>query len=109
MKSFDLFRLANPTARGPERRKAKTSNFKGLERRAGPERRGLNYGLTFKTSAALAPLEEWLAENFPGQHRFTIEDMSEDLLVKHVRVLFTDDADRQDFREYLRDYLKNYR
>lgn len=109
MKSFDLFRLGNSAPRGPERRKSSKPDFKGLNRRAGADRRGLTYGLTFKTVAALAPLEEWLVENFPDQHRFTIEDMSEDLSVKHVRVLFTDDVDRQEFREYLKDYLKNYR
>ncbi len=109
MRVFDLFRPTPSTERGPDRRSTSGQSFKGLNRRNGADRRGLRFGLTFKTTEPLAPLEEWLAESFPDLHRFTIEDMSEDLSVKHVRVIFANETDRATFREYLKDYLHRYR
>lgn len=72
--------------------------YDGPDRRHGDDRRGLSFGLRFTTGRRLSVLEEWLDDNCGGGYHLAIEDMSEDLGRKTVRVMFSRDEDRQKFR-----------
>ena len=105
MKLFDLGDGGNFGRSGKERRQG-SGGYEGKERRSGVDRRGLKFGLRFRTSWALAPLEDWLSETFPGQHQFQIEEISEDFTYKDVKVLFATDEQRNRFKAILTTYLK---
>jgi len=87
--------------RSGERRRNGGDGYDGPERRSGADRRGLTYGLKFRTQGSLAALEEWLDARFPGDYRLTIEGMSDDLRTKEVRAVFA----REDQRAALKFYL----
>lgn len=95
------------TPRKGDRRKAGSdANYTGPERRRGVDRRGLGFGLRFKTERAVGPIEEWLDEHMPDQHRITIEGISEDLSVKDVRVVFASAEQRETFKAALSIYIQ---
>jgi len=109
MKLFDLFGKSpdDKTPRSGDRRRAGSdAHYTGPERRIGADRRGLSYGLKFKTKRAVAPIEEWLDRYMPGQHRLTIEGMSDDLTTKDVRVVFATEEQRTTFRAGLSLYIQ---
>ncbi|MEQ8322267.1 MAG: hypothetical protein RH946_18545 [Rhodospirillales bacterium] len=109
MKFFDLGRPApeksNPRD-GDRRKTGSDAHYSGLDRRAGVDRRGLGFGLKFKTERAIGPIEDWLHEHMPHQHRLTIEGMSDDLTTKEVRVVFAREDQRVIFKAALSHYIK---
>lgn len=101
------FRIPQPEAPGPEHeprteidRRKSDKPYDGPDRRHGGDRRGLSFGLRFTTGRRLSDLEEWLDDNCGGGYHLAIEDMSEDLGRKTVRVAFSRDEDRQKFRQH---------
>lgn len=103
MKFFSLGSSSgDKTPRTGERRTSEDDSRQGgPDRRAGADRRGLTYGLKFKTGRAVGPIEDWLEDNFPGEYRLTIEGMSDDLHTKEIRVVFADDDQRVTFKAFL--------
>lgn len=93
--------------RADERRKESKASFDGPDRRQGADRRGLKYGLKFKTSSAVGPIEDWLNDNFPGESHLAISGMSDDFAVKEIQVSFASADDRQNFKDFLSDYLNS--
>ena len=91
---------------GDRRRAGSDAAYTGPERRQGPDRRGLAYGLKFKTKRAVGPIEEWLERYMPGDHRLTIEGMSDDLTTKEVRVVFATEEQRTTFKAALSIYIQ---
>lgn len=109
MKLFDLGRSSpdpsNPR-KGDRRKAGSDEHYSGLERRTGVDRRGLGFGLKFKTDRAIGPIEDWLHEHMPQQHRLTIEGLSDDLTTKEVRVVFAQEDQRVLFKAALSHYIK---
>ncbi|MGJ3258048.1 MAG: hypothetical protein ACFE0S_00455 [Rhodospirillales bacterium] len=95
------------TPREGDRRKAGSeADYKGKERRQDADRRGLAYGLRFKTERAVGPIEDWLQENMPNLHRITIEDMSDDFYTKELRAVFASEDLRETFKAALGTYIR---
>lgn len=95
----------NRTPRGRDRRRAgSTVSYDGPERRSGVDRRGLIYGLKFKTERPVGPIEDWLDDNFPGDYRLSIEGISDDLHTKEVRAVFAHEDQRVTFKAFLVTY-----
>ncbi len=98
---------SDKTPRSGDRRKAGSgAHYTGPERRQGADRRGLGYGLKFKTERAVGPIEEWLDRYMADQHRLTIEGMSDDLTIKDVRVVFATEEQRATFKAALSIYIQ---
>lgn len=100
------FRVAKPepTAaeteqRGRDERRQQQKSFDGDDRRHGGDRRGMRFGLRFTTTRRLTELEDWLDINCRAGYHLAIEDMSETLDRKTVRIMFGSDEERQDFRQ----------
>ena len=103
--SFKIPRPEGPSAknehRSEENRRKAQQPYDGPDRRHGADRRGMSFGLRFTTGRRLSEIEEWLDANCSGGgYNLAIEDMSEDLGRKTVRVMFDRDEDRQRFRDY---------
>lgn len=109
MKLFELLFASTGRRRQDDRRKRRDPNYKGPERRKGPDRRGLSFGLTFETFRALGPVEDWLEGMMAGRYRLSIEGISDDLDSKQVRVMFAHEADREAFKAYIADYIDGHR
>lgn len=109
MNLFELLFSSPGTRRRDDRRKRRDANYAGVERRNGPDRRGLPYGISFETVRALGPLEDWLEDMMAGRYRLSIEGISEDLDSKNVRVMFAHEADREAFKAYVADYIDGLR
>jgi len=109
MNFFELLFSSPGTRRREDRRKQRDINYKGIDRRKGPDRRGLPYGISFETFRALAPLEEWLEEMMAGRYRMSIDGISDDLDSKSVSVMFAHEADREAFKAYVADYIDGRR
>ena len=67
---------------------AERTDFKGVDRRKNGVRTTFACGLTFKTSFAIGPIEDWLKEHFEDEYRLNFQDISNDLSVKQIRVAF---------------------
>jgi hypothetical protein len=109
MKLFNLGGKApvDKTPREGDRRKAGSDrSYTGPERRQNADRRGLGYGLKFKTERAVGPIEDWLQANMPGLHRITIEGMSDDLYTKELRAVFASEDLREKFKAALGTYIR---
>lgn len=72
--------------------------YDGNERRQRGDRHGMPFGLKFTTTRGLTEIEDWLDENCRSGYHLAIEDMSEALDSKTVRIMFSSDEERQDFR-----------
>ena len=110
MKLFNLGKKDTPAAKNPrggDRRQNTNTGFAGEDRRKATDRRGLLVGLKFKTSKAVGPIEDWLQDQFPGEHHFNIEGMSEDLYIKEVKVVFASVEQREKFKQFLSAYIKS--
>lgn len=83
---------------------AQRTDFKGVDRRKNGVRNTFSCGLTFKTSFAIDPIEDWLKEHFEGEYRLNFQDMSNDLSVKQIRVAFAMPFQRDAFKEFLRNH-----
>ena len=103
MNLFELLFSTPAERRRADRRKRRDPNFAGPDRRKGPDRRGLPFGISFETSRALAPVEDWL------ECMMAIEGISDDLDIKSVKVVFAHEADREAFKAYIADYIEGRR
>lgn len=109
MKLFNLGGKSpkDKTPRTGDRRTAGSdANYKGPERRQDADRRGLGYGLRFKTERAVGPIEDWLQETMPEVHRITIEGMSDDLSTKELKAVFASEELRETFKAALSTYIR---
>lgn len=104
MKIFDFGKKKGTEKRAEDRRKG-SGDYDGPERRSGRDRRGLKFALRFKIGRPLGPLEDWLAEHYPDEHRLHIEGISDDFHVKDVQVVFATADQRAGFRSVLAIYL----
>ena len=77
--------------------------FEGEEKRQEPERRGISYDVTCKTSGSIGVIEDWLDDNCEGEWKIIIEDTDDDLVNKDFKVIFEYAEERQKF---LRLYIK---
>lgn len=109
MNLFELLFSTPAERRRADRRKRRDPNFAGPDRRKGPDRRGLPFGISFETSRALAPVEDWLECMMAGRYRMSIEGISDDLDIKSVKVVFAHEADREAFKAYIADYIEGRR
>lgn len=83
---------------------SRAKEFKGVDRRKGGARSAFSCGLTFKTALAVAPIENWLKDQFEGEYRLDFQGMSDDLTVKQIRVAFSMPFQRDAFKEFLRGH-----
>lgn len=109
MNLFELLFSTPGQRRRADRRKQRDPNHTAGERRKGPDRRGLPFGISFETFRALAPVEDWLEDMMAGRYRLSIDGISDDLDSKHVRVMFAHEADREAFKAYIADYIDGRR
>lgn len=109
MNLFELLFSTPAERRRADRRKRRDPNFAGPDRRKGPDRRGLPFGISFETFRALGPVEDWLESMMAGRYRMSIEGISDDLDIKNVKVVFAHEADREAFKAYIADYIDGRR
>jgi len=76
---------------GPERR--------SFERRRSIERRGLPFGIFYKTDESLNVIYDWLHGNCRGKWGIGIEPLAGDATGKAVKVLFEIEAEKTAFME----------
>ena len=102
-KTMGIFEII---AGGSQNKKPTTerTDFKGVDCRKNGVRTTFSCGLTFKTSFAIGPIEDWLKEHFEDEYRLNFQDMSNDLTVKQIRVAFAIPSQRDAFKEFLRNH-----
>lgn len=109
MNLFELLFSSPGNRRREDRRKQRSPNYSGPERRKTPDRRGLSYGISFETFRALGPVEDWLEDMMAGRYRMSVDGISDDLDSKQIRVMFAHEADREAFKAYISDYIEGRR
>lgn len=78
----------------------RTKDFRGVDRRKNG-RGEFTCGLTFKTALAVGPIEDWLKDRFAGEYQLNLQDMSDDLRIKQIRIAFAMPFQRDAFKEFL--------
>ena len=98
MNIFNVKKLTPSVERrtGEERRHEPAPLPNG-DRRKGADRRGMRFGVMFKTSRSTDDIEDWLEDNCEELWSVTLEGIDEDLSSKTLRVLFRSEADKVSF------------
>ena len=73
------------------------------ERRKGADRRGMRFGVLFRTTRSIDDIEDWLEGNCGDSWSISLEGIEEDLSSKTLRVLFMSEADKIAFSRALGD------
>lgn len=89
--------------RSDEERRREEKSFEGGENRATPDRRkmpnrremGLN--VPCKTSGSITNIEDWLDENCQSDWQVVLQKIDDDMVKKHLMVMFETEADRDTF------------
>lgn len=90
--------------RSGEDRRSSDLTWQGVERRKtnrrhAADRRGLQFGLFYKTGQSLGDLYDWLEENCTGQWSVGLEEGGSATDRRSVKVLFEHDRDKALFME----------
>lgn len=62
-------------------------------------------GLRVTTSRPIREIEQWMDYHCLGEWRITLDEVSKDLAVKTIRLLFENQTDREAFRRACRTEL----
>ena len=95
MKIFNVEKLTpSVERRTAEQRRQGPAPLPNGDRRKGADRRGMRFGVLFKTTRSIEDIEDWLEDNCESLWSVTLEGIDEDLSSKTLRILFMDEADK---------------
>lgn len=70
-----------------------------IDRRDSPDRRGMRFGVIYKTVGSMTEIEDWLDDTCDGEWNLILQDMDDQLVQKTLRVMFELEEDKKKFVE----------
>lgn len=70
-----------------------------IDRREASDRRGMRFGVIYKTVGSMTEIEDWLDDTCDGEWNLILQDMDDQLIQKTLRVMFEFEEDKKKFVE----------